>query len=269
MSAPTGVTMRTFLFDRCLLMQATSFVLPGDTLHHRRPAASLLIADRAPFATSLEGGAPQRYQSLLLAPNVARGFIEANDSDFSLFDVGVDTPWFERIAAALPPTGARELDAQELAAVRPLLQLSFSTKLNCRDARALCEQLLGALKPQAVTAPARIHDERLRRVLDSIAANPLDQLSLPQLARVAGVSVSRLRSLFHDELGCAPTQYLRWITAWKAIGNWQPGLRLTGLIHAAGFHDLAHGNHVLNELFGVSPSRIANTRGASLNNCGG
>ncbi len=86
---------------------------------------------------------------------------------------------------------------------------------------------------------------------------PLDRLTLPLLAKEAGVSPSRLRALFQQAFGCAPAQYMRWVNAWKAIRAWRRGVRLTDVAHDAGFHDLAHIDHAIKELFGMSPSMIA------------
>ncbi|HWU69587.1 MAG TPA: helix-turn-helix domain-containing protein, partial [Stenotrophobium sp.] len=96
-----------------------------------------------------------------------------------------------------------------------------------------------------------------------------DQLSSPVLAKVAGLSQPGLRALFHRELDCTPSQYLRWAAAFKAADLWQRGAKLTEIAHAAGFYDLAHADRVANELFGMNPSTIIDPRKTRLFRCAG
>lgn len=52
-------------------------------------------------------------------------------------------------------------------------------------------------------------DSRIQRVLTLIEENPGGKLSLAMMARVAGLSTSRLRHKFKSEVGVTPAAYLQ------------------------------------------------------------
>ena len=259
------MTLRVHVWDRCLMLQADSLSLAPRARSHKRLSATILVAGAEPFSIQLDGQAPRRCQGLVLAPNVSRNLFEAQGSELTLLDAGITTPTYHALEPCLRGQQARELEAVELDLLQPLLGRARAAELDCAGAAALFDEvtrLLGGRPARQVE-----YDSRVREVMRIAEQRPLDELSLPMLAEAAGLSVSRLRALFQASLGCGPAQYLRWAAAWEAIRLWQPGMRFTDVAHQVGFHDLAHIDHALVELFGVSPSAVTTAQGVRFHKC--
>lgn len=244
--------MRIHVWDRCLLVQADSLSLVHRRKSHKRLAATVMVAGGAPFSMAVDATPVRPYQGVILDSNVSRLGFEARDSQLTILDAGLITPAYQALLPALRGQRLRELDAAELEALCPLLTAARSRELDCAQARALFDEVIRQLGGGAPREPD--YDARIRCVMRLAEERPLDELSLPLLAKEAGVSESRLRALCQAQLGCGPAQYLRWVAAWKAIRLWRPGVRFTDIAHEVGFHDLAHIDHAMVELFGLSPS---------------
>jgi AraC-like DNA-binding protein len=269
--------MEIFVWDRRFLLHAASFVLPRAAKPHKRLSATVLIARNQPFAMEGIGKPGQRFQGVIIAPNVPRLSLEAAESDLYLLDAGITTEAYRKLRTVLVPGGARELTQQELSRVKrqfevedaplpgPLPIEKANGERGCNSAAKLFDCIVDALTGPAASKSAI--EPRLERAMKLVESLPLDELSLPLLAREAGVSPSRLRSLFQQSFGCAPAQYMRWVNAWKAIRAWRRGVRLTDVAHEAGFHDLAHIDHAVRELFGMSPSMIALAKDVRFQQC--
>lgn len=252
MGTMPAAPMRIHAWDRCLLVRADSLSLVHRPKSHKRLSATIMVAGGAPFSMGVDGAAPRSWQGVILDSNVSRKGFEARDSRMTVFDAGLTTASYQALRPCLRGERVRELDAAELAMLRPLLDEAAAAELDCAQARALFDEVIRRLGGGAPREPE--YDARIRCVMRLGEERRLDELSLPLVAAQAGVSQSRLRSLFQAQLGCAPAQYLRWAAAWKAIRLWQPGRRFTDIAHEVGFHDLAHIDHALVDLFGLSPS---------------
>lgn len=73
--------------------------------------------------------------------------------------------------------------------------------------RALAAQLVQTVRP-LVHAPARIEDNRLRRVIDYIHDNLSDDLALEELASLAAMSPFHFSRAFKSATGSSPLQYV-------------------------------------------------------------
>ena len=257
--------MRVYMWERCFIMQADSFALSGTAKPHKRLSATVIVANRKPFLMQIEGLPVREYQGVILAPNVSRTLLEADASELSLFDAGITTASYAALQPGLRRQAVRPLDEAELLGIRPLLSASFAEPMSCAQAHQLFDRVIGALGG-ASDAIVR-YDPRVQRVMRLVEELPLDELSLPRLAAVAELSESRLRALFQQGLGCAPAQYIRWVNTWKAIRLWDKGMKLTDVAHEMGFHDLAHIDHAVKELFGLSPSAATSGRGVNFHKC--
>jgi AraC-like DNA-binding protein len=121
-------------------------------------------------------------------------------------------------------------------------------------------RLLADLAPRPPRAPAR----RARRRIDGIdrvgahlRANVGANVSLDELAVVAGLSKFYLLRAFRRAYGVTPHAYqrqLRLAHAWQAIANGHP---LTRATYDAGFADQSHLTRQFAALFGLTPARCA------------
>jgi len=258
--------MRVFVWDRCLLLQAGTFVVDRRERPYRRLSATILVASKRPFVLEVEDRPATEYQGALVAPNVGRKYIEAVDSDLTLVDAGITSGAFRDLEPYLVSGGVRPLGEDELRRIQPVLGPTFAGPLVCEQAMRGFDQVVHAIAP--VRGRTVEHDARVRRVMELVEEQPFDALSVSMLAREVGLSESRLRDLFGKAMGCRLSQYMRWVAAWKAVSLWQEGMKFTDVARAVGFHDLAHADHAFAEIFGMSPSEITDARWMSFHKCG-
>jgi AraC family transcriptional regulator len=98
---------------------------------------------------------------------------------------------------------------------------------------------------------------RLKRVLEHIADNVADDLSLSQLAAVAGMSPHYFAELFRQSTGRAPHRYVllqRIERVKQSLRNPRRNTIEAGL--DAGFQYPSHLAHVFRKFVGTSPSRF-------------
>lgn len=258
--------MRVYVWDRCFILQSPSSFLTRSPKPHKRLSATIIVSNTNPFVMEIVGQPAREYEGLILAPNVSRVALSAQESELTILDAGITTPMYRMLEPILIQGQTRILTSRELTLIRPLLAQAHAVEMNCPQAVQLFDEVAQALG--GISGHTTAPDPRIQRVLQLIEELPLDELSLPMLARAAGLSESRLRALFQKNLGCGPAQYMRWVNAWKVIRLWEKGKKFTDLAHEMGFHDLAHIDHALKELFGVSPSTVTTAQGVSFHKCG-
>jgi len=261
-----ATAMRIYVWDRCLLLQAGTFIVDRRERPYKRLSATIIVANGRPFVLEVDDRPAREYQGVLIAPNVARQYIEAVDSDLTFLDAGITSAAYRDLEPHLVKGGVRPLIDDELRRVQSSLGPSFGLQMDCAQAIRLFDEVVHSL----CSAHGRTieHDPRVRRVMELVEQLPFDALSVAMLARDVGLSESRLRDLFGKAMGCRLSQYMRWIAAWKAVSLWQEGMKFTDVALAAGFHDLAHADHAFAEIFGLSPSEITDTRWMSFHKCG-
>ena len=94
-------------------------------------------------------------------------------------------------------------------------------------------------------------DHRLGPILDN-----LDPGTSPaELARILGISTTRLREISVRDFGVPTTKLLQWLQVQKAIEAFDLSHNLAEAAAAGGFSDQAHFTRRLVEWFGVTPSR--------------
>lgn len=97
---------------------------------------------------------------------------------------------------------------------------------------------------------------RLRRVIDFVEAHLGEQLTLTDLAQVAGGSVFHFSRAFKNALGDAPYQYVlrRRIEHAKVLLT-GGDLPMAEVVAACGFRDAAHFSKTFSRLVGTTPAR--------------
>ena len=98
---------------------------------------------------------------------------------------------------------------------------------------------------------------RLKRVLDFVADRLEENISLSQLAAIAGMSPHYFSQLFKQSTGRAPHQYVllkRIEHAKEQLRN--PKSNVTDVALGAGFQSPSHFAHVFRQLEGTTPSRF-------------
>jgi len=80
---------------------------------------------------------------------------------------------------------------------------------------------------------------------------------LPDAARAANLSPSRLTHLFSEQVGVPFRRFVPWLRLCRAAEVMSETSNLTEAAAGAGFSDLAHFSRVCRAMFGVSPSAVA------------
>jgi len=256
------------LWDRCFILQSPSYLSgrAAGQVPYTRLSITLLVAGGKPLRISLEGAEPQTVQAALVGPRAVRNAIEAIGSDLTILDAGLTTPAYERLESQLASgQHFRALDEPVCAQLQALLRPGFGGLMECGEAQQLFDRAIALVVPQP---PARAPlDPRIAAVLQGVAARPLEELSVKDLAASVQLSEPRLRALFQKRYGCSVAHYMRWATAWKVIRGLRQGRSFTEVAHEAGFHDLPHADRVLRELFGANPTELIKTRAVHFRKC--
>jgi AraC family transcriptional regulator len=120
---------------------------------------------------------------------------------------------------------------------------------------ALTAQLLRRTAPAVARRSAGLPQRRLRRVLDYVRDNLAQNLSLRELASVAGVSPTHFKMQFRESMGVPVHRYVvtqRVETALDLLIN--TVLPISEVALHAGFYNQSHLSRHLQRLHGVSPA---------------
>lgn len=246
-TAPTTI----YYWPRNFLLRSTDFT---QSKPYQRISTTLIVALQGRFHIQTQDLGTVSAEAVVLGPAARRMALHISGDCVCLLDVAPATAAHAGLMSLLRRQPSRILDSTACASARQVLApLGEPAKRDPALLRTLHARAIAAVAP---LPQAYALDERIAAVIHALEAVSLDEVRIGQLAALAGVSESRLRSLMRGELGCNLSQYLRWLAAWKAALHLQPGMTLTDAAHAAGFHDLAHANHTINEMFGLSPSRV-------------
>lgn len=102
---------------------------------------------------------------------------------------------------------------------------------------------------------AVMHDPT-RRVLDFVEAHYAEPMTLPVVAKEAGLSVSRLAHVFKAQIGMSFTAYLSLIRVnWAKYYLTNSHLRVSETAFQVGFGNLSHFNHVFRRATGLPPTQ--------------
>ncbi|MBC7171928.1 MAG: helix-turn-helix transcriptional regulator, partial [Polyangiaceae bacterium] len=94
----------------------------------------------------------------------------------------------------------------------------------------------------------------VRRTLALLATGIEEDLRLEAIAAKVGLSASRLRHVFAEEVGIPLRRYLLWRRLMAAAEVVREGRSLTNAAHHAGFTDSAHLTKAFRRMFGLAPS---------------
>jgi AraC family transcriptional regulator len=129
-------------------------------------------------------------------------------------------------------------------------------------ASALASRLLVLQTRRETPGPARaLPAWRLSRVVEYIEAHLDEDLGLPELAAVAGYSLSHFKPLFRQAAGMPAHRFVMERRVERARLRLQEGrLSLTAIASEAGFAHAGHMARCVRRVLGVSPSQIVPTR---------
>lgn len=115
------------------------------------------------------------------------------------------------------------------------------------------------------TAEDRDADARIRDVMDYVRAGAQDDLTIADLARVAGVTARTLQSGFRRSAGVTPSEFIRNVRLDGARGDLLAGngLSVSDIAGRWHFHHLGRFAQQYRQRFGDSPSQTLRSRAAT------
>lgn len=229
--------------------------LPSDC--HRHFAAQLMIAMDGCFMLRSSAREPWGQHGVAWIPSRAWHQTAAVRANVLMLYVHPASP----IARAMDsrnahPGAIRPLQGTQVEVLRHLVRAAQGEPCALRS--ALEAHFQAQQDTQAVT------DSRVERVLRALATDPSQQNSLAALARQAGLSQTRLRHLFREQVGLPLAAYRLWSRLLIAVRQLAIRPDLTAAAHDSGFSDSAHLSHAFRQIFGLRPSGIFKSAGFSV-----
>lgn len=204
------------------------YVGPGlDLAPHRNAAATIAVGLDCAFELSLAGPELQRLSAALIPPGTWHHLRARGRMAFVYLDALSDE------AAALPS----EFDVEALISAITREEVDLGSVM-----RAL------GVMPRA--------SGRLDDTLRILHADPDGFRDIEAAATHAGLSPSRFRHLFRDEIGMTFRRYRRWRRFARVAAHLEEGATLTEAALTAGFASSAHFSATFRETFGLAPSEL-------------
>ena len=114
-------------------------------------------------------------------------------------------------------------------------------------------QILSILCPEKEHPKA---DVRVIKILQKIATEHPEKLTVANLANQICLSESRLRAVFREATGMPVYQYMMWARIRFAINRIMNGYAVSEAAREAGFADSSHFHKMMIRMFGISPSQF-------------
>ena len=159
---------------------------------------------------------------------------------------------FQRIQKHLTSLGVNVAKARQAYFKLPVLEKQRVAAII--DLMQMVAELIGNQRLE--TLKTVVHHHPLSKALDFMEARYAEPLTLPTVAKAAGLSVSRLAHVFKAQVGMSVTAYLNMVRVKRAeyyLTNSQ--LRVSETAFQVGFGNLSHFNHVFRQATGLSPTQ--------------
>ena len=236
----------------CLILQGSKVTSTEDQSVELNPGDALLVSHALPVTSRItRASRTEPYLALILSldQTLVRG----------LYDQLADAP---RPAAPARPLTAGPADPAWLAPLTRYVELAADP----RDARVLGPATLREIHYRLLLSPlggmlrqlvvADSHASRVARAIHTLRSDFRARLSVPDLARTAGMSASSFHEHFKTVTGTTPLQYqkdLRLITARSLLTA--QGQSVSETAFAVGYESPTHFSRDYTRKFGLPPSR--------------
>lgn len=236
------------------------FVFTSTSLYRsssERPSIVLLVSPRADLVL-INKDVRYEGRAFVVNTNVVRA-IEAEAGLYSLhLDLANRTGKYLR-HDILAGRDFLKISDIAMAPVLPLIdEIVFSNKNNCLHAYSDSQKVLENTFPGVASLPPI--DMRVELAVNWLWSNVPPKIDLSALARMSGLSSSRLAHLFTQEVGISLRQYLLWVKVRKAAELFGSGHSLTTVAHQVGFADSAHLSRTFQRFFSWKPSFLSNRK---------
>jgi AraC-like DNA-binding protein len=195
-----------------------------------------------------------RYPGAVIASNQPHQ-LDGSGCEVVLLYLEPETEEGRRLAVGDRDSPIQAIPPGTVRAIRDATAATRSRDVSPDAALQLCRYILAQLGARLERREAL--DERVRRVILSVRADPTRTWKVADLAAAAGLSGRRFRDLFAPQVGMSCRRYLLWTRLSSALGELAGGASLTEAALAAGFVDAAHLTRTFRSMVGIVPSAIA------------
>jgi AraC family transcriptional regulator len=205
------------------------------------------------YTASWHDKGPGRIANLRLSPSLMSETATAlRQADGDAISFAAQLSLSDRVLRYLTLTLVAELEAG--ADHGPLFGESVGT--------AIAAHLLQTYaRVKSSPPPARFSAQQISRITEYIDANLAADVSLAEIASVAGSSVSHLTVLFHRSFGLPVHQYVIQQRVERAVRLLlRTNARLCEVAQQAGFTDQSHMTRCMRRLIGTTPAALSRKR---------
>ena len=247
---PARWTGRTFIAVGRALYLGPSF----DTAPHAHHAIQICVGLDGGFRLRPDGSAPWSNFEGAIVPSDCGHQLDGRGADLLLVYLEPETPAGRRARFLEGEPRIRSLAPDRVEALRRAARSARSAKLDADGA----ERLHDALLEQAGFAgdAATAFDERIAEAVRRLQQEGRTRGPLAALARSVGLSPSRFRHLFFEQMGISCRRYVLWLRLLDAIEAASCGASATEAALEAGFSDAAHLTRTFRRMFGIPPSAV-------------
>nr|WP_246433989.1 AraC family transcriptional regulator [Spirochaeta isovalerica] len=241
--------MNIYFLDNRLLVAGDDF----SRSYHRHYFYQIMISPHAPFIARLKDGSEKEGHIMLINSNLEHCCL-INSPSLSLF-IDPESPLGDLFIQLIPEGSLQTAPLDILGTtLNGILSFLSEKEHRCTDAAALSNHIVELLFPgHKMIGPA---DTRIAAVLNYIPTVPDKKIQVSELARIAGLSESRLMHLFRETMGISIRRYLLWKRLLDGLSLIDKGESMTMAAMEAGFSDYAHFSRTFKENFGTSLKSI-------------
>ncbi|MBN2658643.1 MAG: helix-turn-helix transcriptional regulator [Spirochaetales bacterium] len=221
--------------------------------YHRHYFYQIMISPQAPFQARLKDGTEKEGHIMLINSNVEHRCLIGSPS-LSLF-IDPEGPTGDLFIQLIPEGSLQTAPLDILGTTLKGIQAFLTEKEHrCADAAALSNRIVESFFPGQIKNSRA--DARITALLDYIPSVPDKKIQVSELARIAGLSESRLMHLFGETMGISIRRYLLWKRLLDGLLLIDKGESMTMAALEAGFSDYAHFSRTFKENFGTSLKSI-------------
>ena len=225
----------------------------GDTTTHAHHALQLAVGLSGPVRLRASDGAWREHEAALVPSDVPHQ-LESSEEPVLLVYIEPESE-DGRAFHRQPGAGIVAVDERITCAVRACVQELARDDAGKIRPRDVFDRVLASAG--LVAGPRAAVDPRIADALRRLRKPEQRSNSLASLAHEIGLSASRFRHLFREQIGMSTQSYVVWLRLYEAARVLAGGATLGDAALEAGFSDAAHFTRTFRRTFGLAPSQVS------------